>query len=83
MMRPAYGGGGDPLLARDLGQEGDGRVEGWIGEAVGGIDGEQAGALVAWVGPSPAVTAGDLSILRIVANQSAVALLSERLGRWA
>ncbi|MEI4279307.1 GAF domain-containing sensor histidine kinase [Klenkia terrae] len=43
------------------------------------IDGEQAGALVAWVGPSPAVTAGDLSILRIVANQSAVALLSDSL----
>ena len=43
------------------------------------VDGEQAGALVAWAGPQADVTAADLSILRIVANQSAVALLSDSL----
>ena len=43
------------------------------------VDGEPVGALVACGGPRRRATAADLAILRIVANQSAVALLSEHL----
>jgi signal transduction histidine kinase len=43
------------------------------------VDGEATGALVAWVGPLAAASAADLAILRIVGNQSAVALLSDHL----
>lgn len=43
------------------------------------VDGEATGALVAWVGPHEAASAADLAILRIVGNQSAVALLSDHL----
>ena len=59
-------------------------VEPW--QAVGGavvvplvVDGEPAGALVACGGPRRTATAADLAILRIVGNQSAVALLSDHL----
>ena len=43
------------------------------------VDGEPVGALVACGGPRRTATPADLAILRIVANQSAVALLSEHL----
>ncbi|RFU20116.1 GAF domain-containing sensor histidine kinase [Geodermatophilus marinus] len=43
------------------------------------VDGEPVGALVACGGPRRTVGPADLSILRIVANQSAVALLSDHL----
>ena len=43
------------------------------------VDGEPVGALVACGGPRRTATAADLAILRIVANQSAVALLSDHL----
>jgi signal transduction histidine kinase len=43
------------------------------------VDGEPVGALVACGGPRRTASAADLAILRIVANQSAVALLSEHL----
>ncbi|MCW2678386.1 MAG: sensor signal transduction histidine kinase [Modestobacter sp.] len=43
------------------------------------VDGEPAGALVACGGPRRTATAADLAILRILANQSAVALLSDHL----
>ena len=43
------------------------------------VDGEQTGALVAWCGPHRPATPADLAILRIVGNQSAVALLSDHL----
>jgi signal transduction histidine kinase len=43
------------------------------------VDGEPIGALVACGGPRRTATAADLAILRIVANQSAVALLSDHL----
>jgi signal transduction histidine kinase len=43
------------------------------------VDGEPAGALVACGGPRRTATAADLAILRIVGNQSAVALLSDHL----
>ncbi|SDM92566.1 Signal transduction histidine kinase [Geodermatophilus siccatus] len=43
------------------------------------VDGEPVGALVACGGPRRTATAADLAILRIAANQSAVALLSDHL----
>ena len=43
------------------------------------VDGEPVGALVACGGPRRRATAADLAILRIAANQSAVALLSDHL----
>ncbi|MEI4270662.1 histidine kinase [Klenkia sp. LSe6-5] len=43
------------------------------------VDGEAAGVLVAWVGPRATTGPADLAILRIVGNQSAVALLSDHL----
>ena len=43
------------------------------------VDGEPVGALVGCGGPRRTATAADLAILRIMANQSAVALLSEHL----
>ena len=46
------------------------------------VDGEPVGALVA-CGSRRTATAADLAILRIVANQSAVALLSDHLLAWS
>ncbi|SDN79729.1 Signal transduction histidine kinase [Klenkia soli] len=43
------------------------------------VDDGSTGALVAWVGPRSPASPADLAILRIVANQSAVALLSDHL----
>jgi signal transduction histidine kinase len=43
------------------------------------VDGEPAGALVACGGPRRTATAADLAILRIMGNQTAVALLSDHL----
>ena len=43
------------------------------------VDGEPVGALVACGGPRRTATPADLAILRIAANQSAVALLSDHL----
>lgn len=47
------------------------------------VDGEPIGALVACGGSRRTATAADLAILRIVASQSAVALLSDHLLAWS